>query len=422
MSGQKDWNWEAGKKEVANLALLKDQFFAVHEFAVSPDGEKIAVPVQKAEETCNVWVNDKLWEEEMERAWNLRFTRDGRLIALVRVDDAWTVAIDGKRWENEYDFVWDLKLSLDEKVIAVLAKRGMEYIVLANDKAWENGFISMRDYVLSDDGRKIAATVQVEKLAEGDIFKFAEGTWSVAQDGIAWDQKFINVYSPRFTPDGSHLAAQVRTDICEYTVAQDGEPWKNKFGSTWEPLYRSNDKGPLVPVRIGGAWTLAENGSPIWAGRYVQLWHQKVSPDKQHIAAVVATGFGRWTIAVDDTPWAVTFEDLVLPPVFSPDGKRLATIGKNGEEWFVVVDGQQWSLPFDMAWNPVFSPDGKTVAAKVEREGCLAYALNGRLWSPKFEMLWDPIFSPDGKQLLIRGVENGKYYRQVVPLDKIKNG
>ena len=86
-------------------------------------------------------------------AWNLRFTPDGRLIALVRVDDAWTVAIDGKRWENEYDFVWDLKLSADGKVIAVLAKRGMEYIVLANDKAWENGFISMRETVISSSSK-----------------------------------------------------------------------------------------------------------------------------------------------------------------------------------------------------------------------------------------------------------------------------
>ena len=32
------------------------------------------------------------------------------------------------------------------------------------------------------------------------------------------------------------------------------------------------------------------------------------------------------------------------------------------------------------------------------------------------EAAWDPIFSPDGKKILLRGIEDGKYFREVLPL------
>ena len=47
-------------------------------------------------------------------------------------------------------------------------------------------------------------------------------------------------------------------------------------------------------------------------------------------------------------------------------------------------------------------------------------ALDGKTWGRAFDALWDPVFSPDGKKLLCRCVENGKYFRRVVPVTEIK--
>jgi len=121
-------------------------------------------------------------------------------------------------------------------------------------------------------------------------------------------------------------------------------------------------------------------------------------------------------VAVDDVLWKAAFDSLVLPPVFSPDGRRVAAGVRHGDRWTVAVDGKAWQETFDMVWDPVFTPSADRVLAKVERDGRFAVAVDGTVWSPWFEALWDPVVSPDGSRVLLRIVENGKYYRQVVPL------
>ena len=75
------------------------------------------------------------------------------------------------------------------------------------------------------------------------------------------------------------------------------------FGCVWEPCYRNGSRNLLAPVRVDGSWTIAENGSPIWDSRFMQLWNQRLSPDGRRLAAVAAPGFGSWTVVVDDKAW-----------------------------------------------------------------------------------------------------------------------
>jgi hypothetical protein len=46
MHGIDSWDWEPGKKVVADLSEIASRFAAVHEAAVSLDGERIAMPVK----------------------------------------------------------------------------------------------------------------------------------------------------------------------------------------------------------------------------------------------------------------------------------------------------------------------------------------------------------------------------------------
>jgi hypothetical protein len=77
-----NWSWEEGRRVIADLSRLRDQYADVHECVVSRDGESIAVPVVKGPDRFGVWFNGSLWEGEYEKAWHLEFTPDGRLSAL----------------------------------------------------------------------------------------------------------------------------------------------------------------------------------------------------------------------------------------------------------------------------------------------------------------------------------------------------
>ena len=107
---------------------------------------------------------------------------------------------------------------------------------------------------------------------------------------------------------------------------------------------------------------------------------------------------------------------MVTDVKFSPDGKRVGALAKEGSNWYVVTDGTPWSGSFDMAWQPVFSPDGDHVAAKVQKNGKYAVALNGQLGSPRYDAAWDPVFSPDGDKILLRYIQDNTYYRRIVPV------
>ena len=121
--------------------------------------------------------------------------------------------------------------------------------------------------------------------------------------------------------------------------------------------------------------------------------------------------------------WGLTFGDLVTDTVFSSDGNRVACVGKENEQWSVVVDGSAWPGKFDMAWKPVFSQDGSHAAAKVEKNGSYHLLVDGKSVGEEFKALFNPVFSPDCQKILIKGVSGGpdeeKYYRQVLKVTDI---
>ena len=419
MPDASNWDWAVQKKTVADLKQLRDKFKGVHEFVVSPDGEKIAAPVVNEENSFTAAINNDAWPETVELLWYLRFLPDGRLTALVRIDDQWTLMVDGVPWKERFEYAWDPRPCANGSAIGMMYKRDFKYGIAIDDKTWEEGFDGIRDFALSPDGSRAAATVQVAPLAEADIFAFSEGVWSIAVDGKAWDTKYINTWKPVFSADGSKVAAEIRTDICEYSVSVDGNDWNDNFGCVWEPLFRPQNGSVIVPVRKDGIWRLAENGKTIWDGKYNQLWHVKFSPDGSRIAAIASPEYGRWTIAVDNAPWKNNWEDMVLEPHFSPDGKRVAAIVKDNNHWTIAVDGQPWSEAFDMIWNPVFSPCGAHVIAKAERNGRFMIVADGKAVGPQYDALWEPVFSPDGTKILLKYIENDTYCRQVVSVSDV---
>ena len=98
---------------------------------------------------------------------------------------------------------------------------------------------------------------------------------------------------------------------------------------------------------------------------------------------------------------------------------RIATIVKKNNRYTIAVNGKPWENDFDMIWDPVFSPDGRQVAAKAEKNRKFVIVIDGRIGKHGYDALWDPFFSPDGEKLLIRCIEDGKYYRRILPVSEV---
>jgi WD40 repeat protein len=420
MSESKKWDWDTSEELIATPSEWKTKFARVQEPYVSPDGKKIAAIVRNEDGTYTACVNGEAWENTYDNMWNLRFGPDGRLTAIVSEAGEWTLAVDGVPWENKFAYVWDTKFTEDGQIIAVKIQQDMKYGVAVNDQPWENLFEHIGKYVMTPDGQHVAAAVQAVPLGQAEVFKFKEeGTWTVAVDGNAWDKIFTNVWGLDISPDGKHVAAEVRMGLYDYTIAMDGEIWAEKFNCVWEPIFRpkTSDALAIAPVRAAGKWTLVVNGKPVWDSKFVQCWHQQYSPDGRKLAAIVAPSFAQWTVAIDGKPWATTFNELVQDLTFSPDGNRVAAIAKDDGHWKMVADGTPWPAVYDMVWPPIFSPDGHRVAAKVEKGGKYTIALDGKPWR-ECEAIWGPVFSLDGKKVLVRSIEDGKYYRRIVPVSE----
>ena len=113
----------------------------------------------------------------------------------------WTVAVDDETWEEKFEYVWNLRFSPDGKNIAVSTKGDDEYGVALNGNAWGNKFIEARDIAISPNGKNTAACIQTTKLGAGDIFGFFEGAWTAAINGIPWRKNFLNIMGVTFSPD-----------------------------------------------------------------------------------------------------------------------------------------------------------------------------------------------------------------------------
>jgi hypothetical protein len=190
MPDLENWDWKSKEKMVADTAEWKVRFEDVWEPYVSPDGEKIASIVKIGEGEFNVCVNGETWEEPFEKLWYSRFSPDGRLTVLASKDMEWTMAVDGKAWENSYEYVWDTKFSADGKVIAATVKQDGVYGIAVDGKTWEcsKELQSIASYVISPDGKTVAAIAQTVPLGQADLEGFLNGTWSVVVNGKPWQE------------------------------------------------------------------------------------------------------------------------------------------------------------------------------------------------------------------------------------------
>ena len=96
--------------------------------------------------------------------------------------------------------------------------------MLVDGAPWERLYTAATDFVLSETG-KTAAVVQTAGLGQADLEGFSKGIYTIAVDGEAWEECYLNAWSPCFDREGHRVASTVRVTPYEYTISINGQRW-----------------------------------------------------------------------------------------------------------------------------------------------------------------------------------------------------
>lgn len=229
------------------------------------------------------------------------------------------------------------------------------------------GAYNDHDFLFSPDGGRLAYSARVGQR------------WVMVVDGKV-GKEYDSVGPPHFSADGKHLGyvAHRGKQAC---VVVDGQE------TGWYPAI-----SPVLPVYgwERGARALADRDAPVVYspdGRFAFVARKKAQGKREREVAVVG---GKESPAYD----------IVRTVEFSPNGKRVAYVGRVGERSRVVVDGQPGPEFAEVTSSPVFSPDGRRLAYVASDGNRQFVVADGKKGAPYNEVdALSLVFSPDGKHL-----------------------
>jgi len=413
MEEKQSWDWNTTLKEIP-VGEWKARFNWVEEFNISPDGENIASIVNVDEAAFQICVNGEVGTDEYEKIWNLKSLPDNQFSAFVCADEEWTLIVNGREWSSRFDFIWDFHITPDGRHLGLAFRKEEEYGMAIDDLPWDNKYTNMTGMTLSNTGTS-AAVVQVAPMKAADVHGFKQGLYSIALNGHAFSRTFLNIWDLGFDPTGTNLTAGIRLDREAYTIAVNDTIWDRKFQGVWKPIF-SHSGNVLAPVRQAGNWRLFQDGEPLWAKGYDQLWKITPSPANDEVAAIVATPFGKWGVAVNDRAWNMSCDTMISNIVYSDNGSCLVAVLKNKGYWDLAVNDSCWNLSADKVFPPAVSSDGTLVAVVLEKQGKYHLALNNKIITENYDFMTTPVFSPDQSKILVKGIEHGIYKRRVISI------
>lgn len=361
---------------------------------------------EKCVTDINQWRSSYNWVEEPV------FSPDGETVAaIVNVDTAeFNVCFNGSLWETEANFekAWYLRFAPDGR-LTVIVSQDMAWTLAVDGVPWENTFDYLWNTQFSGDGETIAAAIQ------------SGGEYALAVNDIAWENRFSNLTGMCLSPDGKRSAAVVQTEDCGeteiykfqegiFTVAVDGEAWERNFTNVWGMSFSPDNKHLAAEVRLNlYDYTVAVDGKP-WRQTFACVWQPIFHPVRGTVVAPVRNG-GKWGLAEEgEIIWEPAYVQCWHQMIHGDSGRMIAIVAPSYGKWTVAVDGAPWAARFGgMVTDTVFSPDGQSVAALGVENDIYRVVVDDVVWPEKFDMAWAPVFSPDGKRIAAKVEKNGRY-------------
>lgn len=112
----------------------------------------------------------------------------------------------------------------------------------------EKQFPVIHEFVISDDGEKISAIVEIENKKAIPCV-----------NGKHWENTYEKIWSLTFSPDNC-LACLVLRDY-EWTVVIDENPWEEKYDFTWNMTFNPDGKDIAVNIKKDNEYGVLLNGN-----------------------------------------------------------------------------------------------------------------------------------------------------------------
>ncbi len=354
-------NGQPGKvyKKIDNLSL-------------SPDGQRTAYGITVNEKRAIVF--DGKEGVYFKDVWDPIFSPDGHHIAYIaQIGDKSHIAVDDRITDEAYPSVFSGSpvFSGDSSKVAYHLVPGgnrkgkliVNSLNLKNQKAWDCN----NDVLITNrDKTRIAAVNSVNGKERVLDINFSQ------PDEVKEGPLFDGISNVNYGDDGASLS---------YVAAKEGK----KF-------LILNDKDELLPDG-----DLRE--SPV------------VRPDLKGAGVLLVTseGFYLHQAFMGNTLKAKKYQEAA-GLVYNKDCSQLAFIARAAKNIFMVVNGNNGPF-YDMIVKPMFSPDGKLLIFRARKEGkrfVVVADQNGKVVRehPRYEMVFDTTFTADGKSVAY-GVKDG---------------
>lgn len=238
------------------------------------------------------------------------------------------------------------------------------------------------------------------------------------------------------SPDSQHAAYFLQQGD-SYVLIVDGKQWQ-PVDSALNPVFSSDGNRVALAASLNGEWHMIINDET--GPAYESMGYPVFSPDGTRLAYSVKKD-GKWYMIIDGVMsdaydnfglesidlGSIKPNSYGIPPMFSPNSKRVAYVAQNSSGQFVVIDGQA-GKPYDeisVNWDvdggfnifvvqpPIlFSPDSQHFAYVAQEQGRLSIVVDGKGQLLPYDQirLSSLSFSPDGAKFGYVAGQNNKHF------------
>ena len=345
---------------------------------------------------------------------NIRLSHDGKTVTYTYTNgEKKLLMVGGKKGEQFYDDIWETIFSPDDKHIAYFVQSGDVCYILF-DKQISSSFTNiLTSPVFSADSSKIAIIVSERGVSDGCQLKIFDTNL----------KQLINV--PRTRRDFVVNSASTKVAVIAQTengrqravVADFNNMNQIIEGPEYDIIQRLDfdidGKTVIYAAKKNNKKYLVYDGQERLLPDDATIESVAQLPDKSGVGAVYSANqsyiFKEFFVA---KPRKEMVYNEASGLVYSKDGKHFSFVAARGKDVFLVADGKE-SESFDFIVPPAnYSPDGTKIVFKVKKDNkrfVVVADTNGTVIRkhPAYENVMPLSFSKDGKSVAY-GVKNGR--------------
>lgn len=113
---------------------------------------------------------------------------------------------------------------------------------------WKKQFPVIHEFVVSNDGEKISAVVEIENKKVTHCI-----------NGKTWGNTYERIWSPQFSTDNRLICSVLQN--YEWTVAIDNNLWEEKYDFVWNMTFNPNGKDIAVNIKKDNEYGVSLNSN-----------------------------------------------------------------------------------------------------------------------------------------------------------------